>query len=372
MQPTLTTPTQALYRAWDAPTSFAMPETQYVGLTQQQYLQQAGGVPYPEEEKKEETKEGFSFLEWFKADEKDKKKKPAPKPLVPAQLNNYVAQPAQFPLTQDYKFNTPGGKQLLGGGYTEMGRVPPGQNVQIPAVTNQLMYQSPTYSYNSNYFNTPDERLFLQTVQPSLFSYSVDQTPLNSNIGISYAPQLPPRVLDQVVNNGSAYPLYSRVDPQLVRTDGTPGQQATQPIRSDWSSEYSNFQAPKGSINFEDIYNPTFTSYGDPYRSYTDVNLGQVQYYYSDIEAYTMPNFIQRSNVDFVDFRTPNGQIWPEYKRNVSLDEVRPHVENQTTADELYHREDLMSLQMDKANRIRWQTRFAPTQKMRGGFVNTA
>ena len=367
MQPTLNAPTQPLYKAWDAPITGALPPTQYIGVSQQQVSEQEGGsctaCSGGSNNNKKGVKEGFTFLEGFGGPNQ------APPPSVPAQLNQYVAQPAEYPLTTQYTFNTPGGKQLLGGGYTEMGRVPPGQNAQIPAVTNQLMYQSPTYSYNSNYFNTPNEKLFLQTVQPSLFSYSVDQTPINSNIGIAYAPQLPPRVLDQVVNNGTAYPLYSRVDPQLVRTDGTPGQQASQPVRSDWSAEYSNFQPPKGSINFEDIYNPTFTSYGDPYRSYSDVNLGQVQYYYSDIEAYTMPNFIQRSNVDFVDFRTPNGQIWPDYKRNVSIDEVRAHVENQTTADDLYHREDLMSLQMDKANRINYQKRFAPTQKMRGGFA---
>ena len=120
------------------------------------------------------------------------------------------------------------------------------------------------------------------------------------------------------------------------------------------------YQLESGSINFEDIYDPRFTSYGDPYRSYSDVNLGLVNYYYSDVDAYRMPNFISRSNVDFVDFRTPQGQIWPEYKRNVGIDEIRPHVESQVTADELFHREDLMTLQMEKRNREMWQLRLAP------------
>lgn len=369
MQPTLTTPTQPTYRPWDAVNTTPLPPTNYIGFSNQQLEEQQGSAcsSCSGGGSKKETKEGFHFVDTATTPIQPAPQVPQTTTLLPPpefaypqQMNNYITQPAQYPLTTQYVFNTPGDKTMLGAGYSEMNRVPPGQNAQIPAVTNQLMYQSPTYSYNGNYFDTPNRKLFLQTVQPSLFSYNVNQTPINSNIGISYVPQLNPRVLNQIDNAGTKFPLYSRIDPQLVRTDGTPGQQATQPIRTDWSAEYSNFQAPAGSVNFEDIYDPRFTSYGDPYRSYTDINLGQVQYYYSDIDAYKMPNFITRSNVDFVDYRTPQGQIWPEYKRNASLDDVRPHVENQTTADELYHREDLMSLKMDKKNREMWQLRFAP------------
>ena len=322
------------YNPWDqAPKNLSAPPTQVIGVTQQDVALQSGAVPFPSAAP---SREGFAF---------------------PKQLAGYVQQPAAYPLEAS---SANGTKGVLGGAYSEMNRVPPGQDVQIPAVTSQLMYQSPVYSYTDAYFNQPNTNLFLQDVQPQLYSYAVDQQPINSSVGISYAPQNPPRVLDQVVNNGMAMPLYSRVDPQLVRKDGTPGQQSSQPTRSDWSAEYSNFQAPQGSINFEDIYDPRFTSYGDPYRSYSDVNLGQIQYYYSDIDSYRMPNFISRTNVDFVDFRNPNGEIWPYYVRDTSIDDVRSHVESQTTADELYHREDMMSLQMDKANRIRWQQRFAP------------
>ena len=302
--PATTTPT---YVPWDAAITTPLPRPEWVGVTQEQVMQQSGGAP---------IREGFAFL-------------PPP--------------PNSF-----------------GQSFTEMSRVPPGQNAQIPAITSQLMYQSPTRTYTPQYFEAPNNKMFLQAVQPQLYSYAVEQTPINSSIGISYAPQIPPRVLDQITNNGMDMPLYTSIDPQLVRSDGTPGQLASQPTRTNWSAEYSNFQAPAGSINFEDIYDPRFSSYGDPYRSYSDVNLGLVQYYYSDIDAYKMPNFITRSNVDFVDFRTPQGQIWPEYARNTGIDEVRPHVENQVTADELFHREDMMSLQMNKRNREMWQLRFAP------------
>ncbi len=235
---------------------------------------------------------------------------------------------------------------------------------QTTPVTDQLLSESPTYAYNEEYFNQPSNRMYLQDIQPKLYSYSVDQTPINANIGISYNPQRAPRVIDQVVNaNNNRYPVMTRIDPQLIRDDGTPGQLSINPVRTEWSAKYSDFEAPAGSINFEDIYDPRFNSYGDPYRSYSDVNLGQVRYYYSDVDAYRQPNFLSRTNVDFVDYRNPQGQIWPYYNRTASIDDVRSHVENQTMTDELYHREDMMSQQMAKRNREMWQLRQAPIRR---------
>lgn len=242
-------------------------------------------------------------------------------------------------------------------------RVPPGQNVQVTPVTDQLFQQSPSYVFTDDYFKQPATKLYLQNIQPGLYSYAVDQTPINSNVGITYNPQRAPKILDQITDSNLAYPLYTRIDPQLVRTDGTPGQLARNPTRTNWSAEYSNWKAAPGTINFEDIYDPRFTSYGDPYRSYSDVNLGQVQYYYSDVDAYRRPNFISRTNVDYVDFRNPNGQIWPYYNRTASVDDVRTQVENQYDADAIFHREDMMESLMSKRNRETWQLRYAPLQK---------
>jgi hypothetical protein len=243
-------------------------------------------------------------------------------------------------------------------------RSPPiGNGVQYTPVTDQLLQQSPTYVFTDKYFNQPDANLFLQDVQPKLYSYSIDPTPINSNIGITYAPQDPPRVLNQIEDQNMAYPLFSRVDPQLVRKDGTPGMRDKNPVRTNWSAEYSDFQAPEGSINFEDIYDPRHNSYGDPYRSYSDINLGQVQYYYSDIDAYKRPNFITRTNVDFIDFRDPTGKVKPYYTRTASLDEVRDQVENERMADEIFFRQDIMSAQMSKRNAEMIQLRQMPLRR---------
>jgi hypothetical protein len=263
------------------------------------------------------------------------------------------------------KFNNQGRVTEFKG--TELNRVPPGIDSQYPTVPTQLMRASPVYAYDADYFNRPDSRIFLQDIQPKMYSYVVDQTPINSNIGITYAPQSPPAVMDQVYDSGGIYPMMSRVDPQLVRKDGTQGMKDVNPIRTNWSAEYSNFEPAPGSINFEDIYDPRYSSYGDPYRSYSDINLGQVQYYYSDIDAAALPNFISRTNIDYVDFRDPMGAEKPYYTRNASLDDVRPHVEDQTRADELFHREDQMNLLMTRANSRNWQLKHAPLRRSANG-----
>lgn len=234
--------------------------------------------------------------------------------------------------------------------YNVKNRIPPGIDQQSTPVTDQLLKPSPAYVLNDKFFEQPNARLVLQDVQPKLYSYAVDPEPINSNIGISYAPQNPPKVLSQLADSSihSAYPMISRVDPQLVRKDGTPGQLDRNPVRTNWSEEYSNFQPAPGSINFEDIYDPRFNSYGDPYRSYSDINLGQVQYYYSDVDAYRRPNFITRSNVDFIEFTDPMGRVKPYYNRTASLDDVRAQVESERTADELFHRQDRMESMMQK------------------------
>jgi len=230
-------------------------------------------------------------------------------------------------------------------------------------VGNYMLEPSPTYVYNDEYFKQPDNKLFMQNIQPNMYSYSVEQTPINSNIGITYNPQHPPQFRDQVYNDNDDYPVFTRVDPQLVRDDGTDGQKSQNPKRGAWSSKYSNIDPPSGSVNFEDIYDPRFTTYGDPYRSYSDVNLGQVQYYYSDVDAYRRPNFIIRSNVDFVDYHDPTGKTKPYYERSASLADTKDIIENRFDADSLMHREDLMSRQMSKRNAEMWQLREAPLRK---------
>lgn len=236
------------------------------------------------------------------------------------------------------------------------------KNTGCTPVNNLLLPETSTMVYTDEFFKQPNANLFLQNIQPNIYSYAVDLTPVNANIGISYTPQVPPKFRDQVYNmpENATYPLYTRIDPQLIRDDGVPARIQEQPVRNEWSAKYSSFNPPPGSVNFEDIYDPRFASYGDPYRSYSDVNLGNVQYYYSDVDAYKFPNFITRTKVDFIDYTDPMGTVKPYYQRDASLEDVRPFVENQWMSDSTYFRENIMESQMRKRNAELWQLRKAP------------
>ena len=238
---------------------------------------------------------------------------------------------------------------------TDPSKLPP-QNLLIPKTQSSI--------YGPGMVNVPERTKYMQNIQPNIYSFSDTAEPINANIGISYNPDLPPRIVDQVEMSDGAYPLYHRIDPQLVREGGIPKERLNElPRRTKWSAKYNTYDAMDGSVNFEDIYDPRFTGYGDEYRSYVDVNLGNVQYYYSDIDAYRDPNFGTRSKVDFIDFVDPMGRIKPEYSREVGLNDVKATVQNQYDADSIYFREDLMERLMRKRNQELWQLRAAPLRK---------
>jgi hypothetical protein len=234
-------------------------------------------------------------------------------------------------------------------------------------VTDLLLPETSTMVYTPEFFQQDNAKLFLQNIQPSIYSYSVDTTPINALAsGISYTPQIPPKFRDQVLTrpDGLTYPIYTRVDPQLIRDEGVPSRLIEQPVRGDWSARYSSWEAAPGSINYEDIYDGRYTGYGDPYRSYTDVNLGQVSYYYGDVDAYRYPNYVTRSKVDFIEYTEPMGKVKPYYERTAGLNDTRPFVENQWMNDSCYFRENLMESQSRKMLAQNWQTRYAPLSKV--------
>jgi hypothetical protein len=238
----------------------------------------------------------------------------------------------------------------------------PAQNLPTGPPTDFLIPQTVNSIYGPNAV-TPEERVkYLTTIEPSSYTYSDTATPINGNIGISYNPDLPPLVRDQVATPIGGYPLYHRIDPQLIRDAGLPsGRLAEMPQRGAWSARYSNFQA-QPSVNMEEIYDPRFNSYGDGQRSYFDTVSGNVKYYYSDVDAYRNPLFQGnvRSSVDHVMFTDPMGVASPEYARNVGVSDVRDAVEGTFLADTTFFRENLSEAQMRKSNARMWQLRYGP------------
>lgn len=241
---------------------------------------------------------------------------------------------------------------------------------------NLKMNKSQTFVYTPEELNQPEIRPYIQTIQPnSSWELSWDGVPINSSLGISYMPQIPPTFRDQVLDNDGYHPFYTAFTPQFVRDEGLdPNRQQEMPTRGPWSAK-ENYTAEAGTINyntfdpFSDTYDPRLTGHGDLYRSYSDVNLGQIDYYYNDVDAYRTPLFSIRNKVDHVLYRNPmKSDLEPIYIRNEqltdkSLNEIKQQVEDQATTDEVFHREDMIERLMRKRNSEMWQLRFAPVKQ---------
>jgi len=232
----------------------------------------------------------------------------------------------------------------------------PSQDLLIPRTISSI--------YGQGAVTNEERTKYLETIEPTQYSYSDVAYPINSNLGISYTPDITPMVLDQVATPQGTYPLFHRIDPQLIRAQGiAPERREELPYRNEWSARYSGFDAAPGTVNFEDIYDPKFTGYGDEYRSFGDVSLGQVQYYYSDTDAYRSPNFGIRTKVDHIDYVDPMGKVIPEYARNVGVNDIKQSVHDQYNSDALYFREGLQERLMKKRNQELWQLRAMPMSK---------
>jgi hypothetical protein len=240
--------------------------------------------------------------------------------------------------------------QDFGGmGFTE----PPSRRKQ----SHSLLFE-PTVDESS----TPikPNRMFLQDVQPHQYSYTNDRTPINANLGISSTPQIPPLSRQTIQgDDGKIYPLYSRIDPELVRDDVPLERREEMPQRGPWSERLPE----TNPLNESTIYDPRHTGYGDSARAYYDSNLGNVRYYYSDVDSYRSPNFIIRNKVDHVDFVDPMDKVYSEYPRTASLEDVHDQVQTDWMAKSTEFREDIMEKLMRKNNAMNWQMRFAPKSK---------
>lgn len=219
-------------------------------------------------------------------------------------------------------------------------------------------------------FMEGNNKFYMQDIQPNTYTFSYDRTPINSTIGISYTPQIPPLQKMRMCNqNGENFDVFTRIDPQLIRDDVPAERKEELPPRGHWSEKMGGYEASSSMDGVTSIYDPRFTGYGDEYRSYQDVNLGNVKYYYTDVDAYRSPNFVIRNKVDHVDMKQPMGDIYSSYPRESSLEDVRDIVNNDWMAKSMQHREDLMERQMRKNNARNWQMRFAPRQG--GAHLNT-
>jgi len=205
--------------------------------------------------------------------------------------------------------------------------------------------QQPQFSdYNKN--------LFTQTIQPGIYSRNQVNEPINTNIGISFQQQFEP-LTQEVGSNGI---MYTENDPRII--DSTP-----------IGPNYSVINA----VNETNVYDPRHSGYGTSYRSYSDKQLGQTKFYYDDIDAIRMPNYISRSNIDFERYADSYGPI-PEGGEdgNKHHSNIRALANDSFTRNTINHRTELMERLTRKQRANAWQQRVAPInkggQKMLGGM----
>jgi len=242
----------------------------------------------------------------------------------------------------------------------------------------------------SDYANLPTEVKVYSDVQPYRDGVILpaSRQPINGNYGISEIPnwdmssekkyyvneagqfenlaellknERQQNTAKNSIEDKASQPFYDRYDPQLIRDYGPEGRQAEMPARAMWSTRVTPYEA-RNPPDFNSVFDPRFSGYGDPFRSYLDADKGNIAYYYGDVDAYRHPVFLTRSKVDFIEQRQPMGKIWPLYNRdkNMCLDEAIEQAQNRWFTDTTQFREGLMASQMNKRNAESWQQRYAP------------
>ena len=199
-----------------------------------------------------------------------------------------------------------------------------------------------------------NENLFTQTIQPGVYTRNEINEPINANIGISFTQQHPSVTCKTDFLTGEVE--YTEHDPRIIEPV------VVQPNMG--------VQTPITEAN---IYDPRFTGYGTSYRSYTDDNVGQTRFYYDDVNAIRMPNYVVRSNIDHQPFADSYGPIpTGDSQGNKFNPNIRALANDAFMTAAIQHRTDISQLAMRKANNRQWQRRQAPIRtapnRMNGGM----
>lgn len=127
-----------------------------------------------------------------------------------------------------------------------------------------------------------------------------------------------------------------------------------------------------GSIALKDAYSEKLKNYGKGYRTYSDVNTGQIHYYIDESisDALYEPVYDIPSKVDSVLYKDPMDNLKPQYNREWNAPNgVRETPKFGETygclsfiQDTSHHREDIISHQQLKNNQQKWSARWETQQ----------
>lgn len=125
-------------------------------------------------------------------------------------------------------------------------------------------------------------------------------------------------------------------------------------------------------MNLTKIYtDPRMREYGKHYRSYRDINTGDIVYYVdkSIEDPFFEPNFVTKAQMKATLFRDPMGEIKPQFERypieNANhMNTTKCDYDGGLSwiSDSQEFRQDLMSYQMRKHNEQRWSPMWTPVE----------
>ncbi len=170
-------------------------------------------------------------------------------------------------------------------------------------------------------YDTEVHSPYLNPLQPSIYTQTDVFQPINANMGISMTPQFPNTTREyNVANNEVFYDTnrkthYVKAEPFTLCDSHTGGELTAENVGTKVPEIHSlpddgivddrpdndvvlDSYAPAFGIGPDKVYDPRFNSYGSSNRSYVDNLLGAPRYYYDDVNAARMPNYITRSKLD--------------------------------------------------------------------------
>ena len=188
-----------------------------------------------------------------------------------------------------------------------------------------------------------NNELFTSTITPGVYYKTQIIEPLNSNIGISFDQQMPPR---QMSMDDMGNVTYTALDPSLY-----------EPVPYVDKTDY-------GTAPYE-VYDPRSNGYGTSYREYQHDLTGQPRFYYDDVNTARRPNYITRTNIDHLLKADSYGTVQSTndiMSRNCNSRQI---AEQGILDNTIEHRTDLMTRTMRKKNAEMWQRRLAPLSAYR-------
>jgi hypothetical protein len=196
---------------------------------------------------------------------------------------------------------------------------------------------------------------FVVPIQPGIYTSTDVFQPINNNLGIAYPPQFP----NSTFQDGSLF-----FDTDLRPLDENHffvKQKDFELIGRDFRAQevFSSPSISAGDGGPSSVYDPRFVGYGPGNRAYQDNLLGSVKYYYDDISAVRMPQYITRNKLDSC--VTPCGDKYGDLRAGyLSMNEARKGAETSWRKNSLDFRTNLSKSLMRKKDEEMVQRRLAP------------